>query len=112
MSQALVVGDNKPFIAALLTLDPESVPGWLQRNDLPASTSLEELASNKKLLAELNDAIESANATVSHAEAIKKFHVLATDFTIESGELTPTLKLKRNVINEQRGDKIEALYRK
>jgi long-chain acyl-CoA synthetase len=112
VSQALVVGDNKPFIAALLTLDPESVPGWLQRNDLPADTSLEDLANNEKLLAELNEAIESANATVSHAEAIKKFHVLATDFTIESGELTPTLKLKRNVINEQRGDKIEALYQR
>ncbi|NMO03751.1 long-chain fatty acid--CoA ligase [Gordonia sp. TBRC 11910] len=110
ISQALVVGDNKPFIAALLTLDPEVVPGWLERNNLPASTSLADLAEHAGLKAELQEAIDSANRTVSKAEAIKKFAILDTDFTIESGELTPTLKLKRKVIHEGHQQAIADLY--
>ncbi|MFW0796470.1 long-chain fatty acid--CoA ligase [Gordonia sp. CPCC 205515] len=110
ISQCLVVGDNKPFIAALITLDPESVPGWLERHNLPAGTTLTDLAQNKDLLAELDAAVKDANSKVSNAEAIKKFSVLDTDFTIDSGELTPTLKLKRNVIHDGHKKAIADLY--
>ncbi|MFW0790077.1 AMP-dependent synthetase/ligase [Gordonia sp. CPCC 205333] len=110
VSQTLVVGDNKPFIAALITLDPEAVPSWLERNNLPASTPLSELAEHAGLKAELQEAIDAANKTVSKAEAIKKFAILDTDFTIETGELTPTLKLKRKVIHEGHQQAIADLY--
>ncbi|WP_024793837.1 AMP-dependent synthetase/ligase [Tomitella biformata] len=112
ISQAIVVGDAKPFIAALITLDPEAIPGWLQRNGKAADMPIEQLAVDPDLIAEVDSAVKSANAQVSKAEAIKKFQVLHSDFTIESGELTPTLKLKRNVVHETYADTIEALYTK
>ncbi|GGF38493.1 AMP-dependent synthetase/ligase [Williamsia phyllosphaerae] len=112
VSQCLVVGDNKPFIAALVTLDPEAVPGWLERNNLPADTPIADLTHNETLLAEIDGAVKTANNKVSKAEAIKKFTILDTDFTIESGEITPTMKLKRNVIHQAHGDEIEELYTK
>ena len=110
VSQCLVVGDKKPFIAALITLDQEVVPGWLERHDLPADTPLSTLATNADILAELQEAVDAANKTVSKAEAIKKFAVLDTDFTIETGELTPTLKLKRNIIHDSYKVAIADLY--
>ncbi|GAA2068601.1 AMP-dependent synthetase/ligase [Williamsia deligens] len=112
VSQCLVVGDNKPFIAALITIDAESVPGWLDRHSLPADTPISELATNEDLRAEFDEAVKQANTRVSKAEQIKKFTVLDSDFTIESGEITPTMKLKRNVIHEAHGDEIEKLYTK
>ncbi|MDL9938504.1 AMP-dependent synthetase/ligase [Gordonia sp. ABSL1-1] len=110
VSQCLVVGDNKPFIGALITLDAEALPGWLERHHLPADTPIGELASNKDIYAEIDAAVAEANSKVSKAEAIKKFVILDTDFTIESGELTPTLKLKRNVIHEAQKTAIADLY--
>ncbi|MGI6798405.1 AMP-dependent synthetase/ligase [Gordonia sihwensis] len=110
VSQCLVVGDQKPFIAALVTLDPEAVPGWLERKGLPASTPLSELIRNPELRAEIDAAIAGANKTVSKAETIKKYEILETDFTIETGELTPTLKLKRNVIHQSYQEAIADLY--
>lgn len=110
ISQCLVVGDNKPFIGALITLDPEALPGWLERNGLPADTPLPDLASNDKIRAEIDAAVKDANTKVSNAEAIKKFVVLDTDFTIESGELTPTMKLKRAVIHDAHKQAIADLY--
>ena len=110
ISQCLVVGDNKPFIAALITIDVEAVPGWLERNGLAADTPLTELASNDKLRAEIAEAVDAANAKVSKAEAIKKFSILDTDFTIDSGELTPTMKLKRNIIHSAHQKAIADLY--
>ncbi|MFT4125186.1 MAG: AMP-dependent synthetase/ligase [Gordonia sp. (in: high G+C Gram-positive bacteria)] len=110
VSQCMVVGDNKPFIGALVTLDPESVPGWLERHGLPADTPISALTDNEAMRAEISAAIDAANSKVSKAEAIKKFTILATDFTIETGELTPTLKLKRNVVNEAHRDAIVELY--
>lgn len=112
VSQCLVVGDNKPFIAALITLDAEAVPGWLERNGLSADTPIADLATNETLRAEIDGAVKQANAKVSKAEAIKKFTILDSDFTIESGEITPTMKLKRNVIHQAHGDAIEELYAK
>ncbi|MCF8604105.1 long-chain fatty acid--CoA ligase [Gordonia sp. HY442] len=110
VSQCLVVGDQKPFIAALITLDPEALPGWLERHGLPASTPLSELTDNADVRAELDAAVADANSKVSNAEAIKKYSVLDTDFTIESGELTPTMKLKRNVIHDSYKQAIADLY--
>ncbi|QHN30495.1 AMP-binding protein [Gordonia amarae] len=110
VSQCLVVGDKKPFIAALITLDQEVIPGWLERHNLAADTPLSALATNEKILAELQEAVDSANKSVSKAEAIKKFSVLDTDFTIETGELTPTLKLKRNIIHDSYKVAIADLY--
>ncbi|GEE02241.1 putative long-chain-fatty-acid--CoA ligase FadD [Gordonia spumicola] len=110
VSQCLVVGDKKPFIAALITLDPESVPGWLERHGLPADTSLTELTTNAAIRADLDEAVAEANKKVSAAEAIKKYEVLDTDFTIDTGELTPTMKLKRNVIHETYQQAIADLY--
>ncbi len=110
ISQAIVVGDGKPFIAALLTLDPESVPGWLERNGKPADTPIEKLVTDADLIAEVDAAVAAANAQVSRAEAIKTFRILTTDFTMESGELTPTLKLKRNVVHDNYAQQIAELY--
>ncbi|WP_182359908.1 AMP-dependent synthetase/ligase [Tomitella gaofuii] len=112
ISQAMVVGDAKPFIAALITLDPEAAPGWLERNGKPAGTSMATLAKDPDLVAEIDSAVQTANAAVSRAEQVKKFSVLTTDFTVEGGELTPTLKLKRNVVTSTYADDIEALYSK
>ncbi len=110
ISQAMVVGDAKPFIAALITLDEEAVPGWLERNGKPAGTPLSALAKDADLVAEIDAAVQKANSAVSRAEQIKKFSVLTTDFTVEGGELTPTLKLKRNVVSSAYAEDIEALY--
>ncbi|MEP9391720.1 AMP-dependent synthetase/ligase [Gordonia sp. VNQ95] len=110
VSQCLVVGDNKPFIGALITIDPEAAPGWLERHHLPADTPMADLIKNEALRAEIDAAVEEANSKVSKAEAIKKFEILASDFTIESGELTPTMKLKRNVISDTYKMAIADLY--
>ncbi|MFD4294044.1 AMP-dependent synthetase/ligase [Rhodococcus sp. NPDC058532] len=110
ISQALVVGDQKPFIGALITIDPEAWPGWVERNGKPAGSSIEDLLADPDLVAEVDAAIAEANTLVSHAEAIKKYRILPLDFTEETGELTPTLKLKRNIIHQNRGTEIEAIY--
>ena len=112
VSQAMVVGDQKPFIAALITIDPEAFPAWKERNGKPASASVSDLADDADLRAEVQAAIDDANKTVSHAEAIKKFRILPDDFTEETGEMTPTLKVKRNVVTEKFADDIEAIYQK
>ncbi|MFT3899680.1 MAG: long-chain fatty acid--CoA ligase [Gordonia sp. (in: high G+C Gram-positive bacteria)] len=110
VSQCLVVGDGKPFIGALVTLDPEAVPGWLERNGLPADTPIADVAKNPEIRKEIQAAVDTANSHVSKAEAIKKFTILDTDFTVENGGLTPTLKLKRNVITEAHKQAIADLY--
>ncbi|NMO03351.1 long-chain fatty acid--CoA ligase [Gordonia sp. TBRC 11910] len=112
VSQAMVVGDQQPFIAALVTIDPEAFPGWKERNGKPASATVEDLANDADLRAEVQSAVDEANKTVSHAEAIKKFTVLPNDFTEETGEMTPTLKVKRNVVSEKYADAIAGLYAK
>ncbi|GAA5108445.1 AMP-dependent synthetase/ligase [Haloechinothrix salitolerans] len=111
VSQCLVVGDQKPYIAALITLDPEAVPGWLERHQLPATTPIHVVAMHHELLADIDEVVQMANSTVSNAEAIKRFAVLDSDFSIESDELTPTLKVKRSVVGSTRSDAIAALYR-
>ncbi|MBY6436711.1 long-chain fatty acid--CoA ligase [Rhodococcus kroppenstedtii] len=112
IGQAMVVGDQRPFIGALITVDPEAFPGWKQRNGKDESATVADLTTDPDLVAEIDAAVAEANKTVSHAEAIKKYCVLAVDFTEEGGELTPTMKLKRNVVAESYASDIEALYSK
>ena len=109
VSQALVVGDNRPFVGALVTLDEEALPAWASEHGKSGS-SAEDLAEDTDLHAEVERAVTDANKAVSKAEAVKQFRILTSDFSEESGELTPTLKLKRNVITEKRAGDIEAVY--
>jgi long-chain acyl-CoA synthetase len=110
VSQCIVVGDGKPFIAALITLDEEALPAWLQSKGKPADTPLERLRDDPDVRAELDAAVADANKAVSHAEAIKKYRVLTTDFTEENGMLTPSLKLKRAIVMKEFADEVDALY--
>ena len=110
IGQVIVVGDSKPFVGALITLDPEALPGWLERHNLPAGTTVAELIKNPDLIAEIDEAVAETNKKVSKAESIRKYRILETDFSIESGELTPTLKLKRNIIHDKHGAEIAAIY--
>src|SRR5213076_1542519 len=87
ISQALVVGDRRPFIAALVTIDPESWPAWLSKNGKPEQSSVGALAADADLTAEIQTAIDEANKAVSKAESIRKFRILERDFTEDSGEL-------------------------
>ncbi len=109
VSQCIVVGDAKPFIAALITIDEEMLPAWLSNNGLEPM-DVKTAASNEAVLAALQGAVDDANKAVSKAESIRKFEVLTTDFTIESGHLTPSLKLKRNIVMDEYKDEVERLY--
>ena len=109
VSQCIVVGDQKPFIAALITLDAEMLPTWAKNNGLSALTA-EQARSNEVVLTELQKAVDDANTAVSKAESIRKFAVLPGDFTEENGYLTPSLKLKRNLVMKDFHDDVEALY--
>jgi long-chain acyl-CoA synthetase len=112
ISQAMVVGDAKPFIGALITIDPEAIEGWKQRNGKSAGSSVGDLANDPDLLAEVDAAVKQANLSVSHAESIRKFRILPVDFTEDTGELTPTMKVKRKVVAEKFAGDIEAIYDK
>jgi long-chain acyl-CoA synthetase len=112
ISQAMCVGDAKPFIAALITIDPEAFPGWKERNGKKADASVADLADDPDLAAEIDLAVKEANQAVSKAEAIRKFRILPVDFTEDTGELTPTLKVKRKVVAEKFASDIEGLYDK
>ncbi|WP_410642857.1 AMP-dependent synthetase/ligase [Amycolatopsis sp. lyj-346] len=112
VSQAMVVGDQRPFIAALVTVDEEYFPSWKSQHGKPASATVADLATDPDLVAEIQAAVDEANKSVSKAEAIKKFTVLANDFTEAGGEITPSLKLKRNVVSKNYANDIEGLYKK
>jgi long-chain acyl-CoA synthetase len=112
ISQAMVVGDAKPFVGALITIDPEAFGGWKERNSKAEGSSVGDLATDPDLVAEVDAAVKQANLSVSHAESIRKFRILPVDFTEDTGELTPTMKLKRNVVAEKFASDIEALYEK
>jgi long-chain acyl-CoA synthetase len=110
VSQCIVVGDQRPFIAALITLDEEALPAWLESKGKPANQTPEQLREDPELQAEIESAVKEANKAVSQAEAIKKFEVLGTDFTEDNGMLTPSLKLKRSVVMKEFDTEVEALY--
>ncbi|MEO5652853.1 MAG: AMP-dependent synthetase/ligase, partial [Marmoricola sp.] len=108
VDQCLVVGDGQPFIAALVTLDPDTIPSWAERHGKP--TSIAKLAGDPDLRAEIQAAVDDANSAVSKAESIRSFTVLPTSWTEEGGQLTPSLKLKRNVVTRECREDVEALY--
>lgn len=110
ISQVMVVGDNRPFVAALVTLDGETIGGWLQQNGIPADTPVEELAENQKVKDHVQKVIDKANQSVSKAESVRAFRIAPVDFTVESGQMTPSLKLKRNVVMEDFKDLVEEIY--
>jgi len=108
VDQCMVVGDGRPFIAALVTLDRETVPAWAEQHGKP--TDLGKLLDDPELLAEIQGAVDEANKAVSQAEAIRKFAVVPGEWSEEGGQLTPSLKLKRNVVLRENVDEVEALY--
>ena len=109
MSQCIVVGDQKPFIAALVTLDEEMWPLWAKSHGVDG-VSLEQARTNPTVLEALQHAVDRANEAVSKAESIRKFTVLEGDFTEANGYLTPSLKLKRNVVMKDFAADVEKLY--
>lgn len=111
VSQCMVVGDNRPFITALITLEPDGILHWRQmrkKQDVP----IRELVADEELRGALQRAVDEANRLVSRAESIRKFVVLPVDFTEKGGHLTPSLKLKRDAILRDFEAEIEALYRR
>lgn len=110
VGQIVVVGDQKPFISALITLDSEVLPVWLNNNGEDPQLSVEEAARNPKVLAEIQRAIDAANNTVSRAESIRKFVILPKELTIESGHLTPKLSVKRAVILKDFASVVDSIY--
>ena len=110
ISQVMVVGDNRPFIACLITLDPEALDFWKQQHDKPADATAGDLATDPDLLAEIQAAVDDANKAVSRAESIRKFVILPIDFTTDNDYITPSLKVKRSVVAKDFAADIEALY--
>ncbi len=108
VDQCIVVGDGQPFIGALVTLDPESLAAWAQTHG--KSGGVEALVDDPDLQAEIEAGVEEANKAVSKAESIRKFRVLTEEWTEEGGQLTPSLKLKRNVVMRQLRAEVDALY--
>lgn len=109
ISQCLVVGDNRPFVTALVTLEPEGLAHWGQMTRKP-NISREVLADDDELRGILQRAVVEANRLVSRAESIRRFRILTVDFTEESGHLTPSLKLRRSQIETDFASDIKALY--
>ena len=110
IGQVVVVGDQRPFISALITLDPEMLPTWLANNGLDAKMSLADASKNAAVRAEVQRAVDGANARVSRAESIRKFTILDSEWTEASGHLTPKLSIKRNIIMNDFADEIAAIY--
>ncbi len=112
VSQAMVVGDNKPFIGAVVTVDAESLPRFLKTAGKAEDTPLAELVDDAELRAEVQKAVDDANTQVSRAEQIREFRILPVDFTEEGGEMTPSLKVKRAVVVKKYAEVIEGIYTK
>ena len=104
------MGDQKPFVSALVTLDSEMLPVWLNNKGEDAQMSLADAAKNPKVIAEVQSAIDVANGRVSRAESIRKFVILPSEFTEASGHLTPKMSIKRHVITKDFTDVIDGLY--
>ncbi|WP_030415466.1 AMP-dependent synthetase/ligase [Streptomyces sp. NRRL S-1448] len=111
IAECMVVGDGRPFIGALITLDEEFLPRWAEEHGRPAGSTPAELATDPELLAAVQRAVDDGNAAVSQAESVRKFRILPAQFTEESGHVTPSLKLKRNVVAKDFAEEIEAIYR-
>jgi long-chain acyl-CoA synthetase len=108
VDQCIVVGDGQPFIAALVTIDPETLPAWAEQHG--KSSHVSDLVDDADLRAEIEAAVEEANKAVSKAESIRRFAIVADAWTEEGGQLTPSLKLKRGVVMREHRDDVDALY--
>lgn len=109
VGQCMVIGDNRPYITALITLEPDGLAHWRQMNkkqDLPP----EQLVRDERLLADIQRAVDDANELVSRAESIRRFAVLPVDFSEETGHLTPSLKLRRAAVARDFAEDIAVLY--
>ena len=109
ISQCIVVGDNKPYIAALITIDQDAIKGWIAANKKDGAT-IADLTNDPDLIAVIQTAVDEANKAVSRAESIRKFTILPVDFTIAGGQLTAKLSVKRHVVAQQFAKEIEALF--
>jgi long-chain acyl-CoA synthetase len=109
ISQAVVYGDRRPYLTAIVTLDPEEIVAFTKANDID-TTDLAELARNDKVNAMVQEAVDDVNSKVARVEQVKKFKILDHDLTQETGELTPTLKVKRNIVYEKYGDVFDSMY--
>ncbi|MGW1977547.1 AMP-dependent synthetase/ligase [Streptomyces sp. NPDC001889] len=111
VGECMVVGDGRPFVGALITLDEDFLGRWAAEHGRPEGSTAAELRGDPELLAEVQRAVDDGNAAVSKAESVRKFRILAAPFTEEAGHITPSLKLKRNVVAKDFADEIEAIYR-
>jgi long-chain acyl-CoA synthetase len=109
ISQVVVVGDGQPFIGALVTLDPEGIPGWLIAHG-KEPMSFEEALTDTDVLTSVDAAVQRANRAVSRAESIRRFTVLPADFTVANGYLTPSLKVKRLLVMQDFADEVGAIF--
>ncbi|HTI28619.1 MAG TPA: AMP-dependent synthetase/ligase [Kutzneria sp.] len=112
ISQCMVVGDKQPFIGVLITIDPEFFPAWLANNNKPAGVTVASMIDDPQLNAEIQAAVDDANKAVSKAESIRKYRILPVDFTEAGGEMTPSLKLRRNVVAKTYAEDIALIYAK
>jgi long-chain acyl-CoA synthetase len=110
ISQTMVVGDGRPFIAALITLDPDALGPWKERHGKPADATIATLREDPGLIAAVQEAVDDANKAVSRAESIRKFRILDGDFTQEAGQLTAKLSIRRSVLMKDFAADVEALY--
>ena len=110
ISQAVVIGDAKPFVSVLISLDEEMLPIWLENSGIKEKMTVEEAISNPAVLTEVSKAIEGVNSHFSTAESIRKFALLPQDLTEKSGHLTPSLKIKRSVVVDDYSQLIDDIY--
>ena len=110
VGQAVVIGDQRPFVAALISLDPEMLPIWLSNNGLDKGLSLAQAAKEPKVLAEIQSAVDRVNKNFSKAESIRKFTVIGQELSEESGHLTPSLKIKRESVMRDFGPALDEIY--
>jgi long-chain acyl-CoA synthetase len=107
ISHAVVLGDGRPYLVALITLDPEEAPAFAREHDL----ELDEVYRSELMRAELQTAIDNVNSHYASVEQIKRFEILSEDLSQPTGELTPTLKVKRNIVQQKYAETIDAIYR-
>jgi long-chain acyl-CoA synthetase len=110
IGQCLVVGDNRPFVGALITLDPEAVAHWLAVRRLPADTPMADVIDDPRMREDVQRAVDHASQAVSRAESIRPFVLVQGEFTEDNGMLTPSLKVKRHAVTTAYAREIEALY--
>ncbi|UUU22211.1 AMP-dependent synthetase/ligase [Streptomyces sp. DSM 40750] len=111
VGQCIVVGDNRPYVAALITLDPEDVSHWLHVRGMTPDTPLSEIVTDPRMRADVQKAVDYANQAVSRAESIRQFRLVEGEFNEDSGLLTPSMKIRRHAVTAAYAEEIEALYR-